>query len=98
MAGPLFRDSRPVKSLKSVKVSFGQEPWDRKSAEAGEVEGNDDMLTVAGKDFDGGVAGIDIAGVILQPDIPTNEAPVISAGGATTLEGSVAEGHPRMKG
>lgn len=68
------------------------------SAEAGEVKGDDDMLTVGGKDFDGGLVAVDIAGIILQPDIPADEAPGISARGAATIEGGVAEGYRRMKG
>lgn len=55
------------------------------------------MLAVSGEYFDGGVGRVDVASVILQPDVPTDEAPVISAGGAVAV-GAAAKGHWRKKG
>src|SRR5258708_16547321 len=44
------------------------------SAEAGEVEGGDDVLAAGGFDFDGGFGRGDVTGVELQPDDSSAEA------------------------
>ena len=55
-------------------------------AEAGEVEGDRDVLAVGGDDFDGGVVGGDIVGVKDEPGEPASgvHPPV---GGAVAVGG-----------
>lgn len=63
-------------------------------AEAGKVEGDGDVLAICCDDFDGGVVGGDVAGVVDEPDEPTggiDEAVGAGVGVGGTVIGGVGE-------
>ena len=59
--------------------------------EAGEVEGDGDVLAVGGDDFDGGIVGGDVVGVLDEPGEPASrvDPPV---GGGVAVGGVVSGG------
>jgi hypothetical protein len=59
-------------------------------AEAGEVERDGDVLAVGGDDFDGGVVGGDVVGVVDEPSEPAGGVDV--AVGAGVGEGGAFRG------
>jgi len=64
----------------------------------GEVEQDSDVLAVGRENFDGGVVGPDITGVVLEPDVPADETVGASVGGAATVGRAAIEGSRRKKG
>jgi len=61
----------------------------RELAEAGEVEGDEDVLAVGGEDFDLGIVGGDFTSVVFKPDEPAREAasataPIVGIHGPAT--------------
>lgn len=61
------------------------------SAEAGEVEGDDNVLAVGGDDFNARVIGGHILGVVFKPDEPAGRREVTGGGGIAVTGAEVAE-------